>query len=693
MSASRELKEWTVMFYLATDNPLAPGVISHLKAMKNAGYHPQVNVLAQFDPHGGSMPTHIFDVNRMEKLKHPNQVNIGFGPNDSFVRNLVEDKLWDAKGNKMIKTFLKDRVRYTAPIPSKTMTGENDPEQSLRLFLDFCRRKYPARHYMLFVLGHGLIVAGDVFLFDENGASKNGNSGPRSLSLKQLGNVLESFNQKIRSEGELELIGFHSCSMSGAEVAFELEDKANYMLAAQGPAYVGIWPYRQILIRLFNDLGRSVFSKDDLRNNGLIDKLKNERGPTYDFIRGQLEANGTKELLSAHVVGQPPQPSLVSAVALKLNGVLCNPKLINEFQPVRPPEAIGKLIHKHQKNRMNDEYLKWLNRQWLMGGLRVKAQTAYTKANIKNLLISIFKYCYFNGVDFQLAGYSSDLTLCNLRKIDTLKEPVQKLVAVLTDSLEAASTADDPVIRDLLVLAHWESQSFYEEKYTDVYDFCFCLKRKCKTARPSDDMSGYITDIMDACDAVMEALKRGSETDDDGVIVRSEYCGPAYQYAHGLSVYFPWAEPVNNQMWKHEYRKFKFSNATKWHRFLKSYFDKTLRETQGDEVDERENCSLRHSLRKTMLDFLEDISTATLFNDDGQLKVGSKDPLGPPSKSGSLDPTGSDCDCGSIKNHPVISHSRNSRHREPKRFKGFRPMVHMHSSFQTSFPLRGRRKS
>jgi len=78
MPARRELKEWTVMFYLATDNPLAPGVVSHLKAMKSAGYHPQVNVLAQFDPHGGNMPTHIFDVNHTEKLIFPNRVNIGF---------------------------------------------------------------------------------------------------------------------------------------------------------------------------------------------------------------------------------------------------------------------------------------------------------------------------------------------------------------------------------------------------------------------------------------------------------------------------------------------------------------------------------------------------------------------------------------------------------------------------------------
>ena len=686
MSAKPEMKEWTVMFYLATDNPLAPGVVSHLKAMQNAGYHPQVNVLAQFDPHGENMPTHIFDVNRMEKLKHPNRVNIGFGSNDSFVRNLVMDKLWNAEGNKRIRTFLKDRVRYTAPIPSDAMTSENDPEKSLSLFIDFCRRKYPARHYMLFVLGHGLIVAGDVFLFDENGASKEANAGPRSLSLKQLGKVLDTFNGNIHGKGELELIGFHACSMSGAEVAFELQDKANYMLAAQGPAFVGIWPYRQILIRLFNDLGRSVFSKDDLKNNGLIDRLINEQGPTYDFLRGQLKSNGAKELLEAHVVGKRPEDSLVTAVSQKVNGVLTNPQLINEFKPVRPLDGISRLIRLNQKNRMNIEYMKWLNRQWLMGGVTTEAQTAYTKANIKNMLISIFHYCYFNGIDFQLAGYSSDLTLCNLRKIDTLREPIKNLATALKKGLEVTTEAQNPPVRDLLVLAHWESQSFYEERYADLYDFCFCLDRKCNTAYPEKNRPKSIQDIMDACNAVMEKLKRGTETDDDGVIVRSEYCGPAYQYAHGLSVYFPWAEPINNRMWRKEYRKFKFSTATKWHRFLKSYFEATLRKPQGDEDDRRDRSPFADNPDIAMLHFLEDVSTATLFNDDGQLKVGSKDPLGP-GKSGSKDPTGSECECGSIKNHPVISHSRH-----PKRFKAQRVVVNVAASLDKALPLQRHRK-
>ena len=33
-------KEWTLMFYFASDNPLAAGIVSQLKSIKQAGFHP-----------------------------------------------------------------------------------------------------------------------------------------------------------------------------------------------------------------------------------------------------------------------------------------------------------------------------------------------------------------------------------------------------------------------------------------------------------------------------------------------------------------------------------------------------------------------------------------------------------------------------------------------------------------------------
>ena len=89
-----ETKEWTLMFYMASDNPLAISIVSQLKALKAAGFHHEVNVIAQFDPFTEGTPTHIFDVNLVNKLKHPGSPNIGFAGTDSFVRNLIEDKLW-----------------------------------------------------------------------------------------------------------------------------------------------------------------------------------------------------------------------------------------------------------------------------------------------------------------------------------------------------------------------------------------------------------------------------------------------------------------------------------------------------------------------------------------------------------------------------------------------------------------------
>ena len=51
-----EPKEWTIMFYFATDNPLAVSAVSQLKAIKDAGFHHAANVVAQFDPYTEGTP-------------------------------------------------------------------------------------------------------------------------------------------------------------------------------------------------------------------------------------------------------------------------------------------------------------------------------------------------------------------------------------------------------------------------------------------------------------------------------------------------------------------------------------------------------------------------------------------------------------------------------------------------------------
>lgn len=684
-----ETREWTVMFYFASDNPLAPGTIAQLKAIKNAGYHPDTNIICQFDPHTVNMPVHVFDVNMVEKLKNPGNHSIGFESNDPFVRNLVLDKLWD----KDIKAEIQDQtdLDYKPPVPDAVMSTEQNPKESLTTFLNFCRANYPARHYILFIIGHGIVVGNDLFLYDEHGprfnASATANGGANanedptkkhertangdpakkpdpptgSLLLTDLGEILGCFKANIaeaETPGEFELLGFHSCSMSGVEVALELKGTANYMLASQGPTFVGSWPYRNILIRLFNDVeSRELSASNYLIACCLIDKVNTGDDPVSKYLRRRFNGHGSE--LSSDCLER--ERELVKHLYEEFNNAeLCT---VAAFPTANSRPEAHDLFKQRQAETLNLTELRRLNRYFLEETYKEEM----TSVQIRNMLTKIFYYYMYNSFDFQLAGYSCDLTLCDLNKVGYVEAPLDKLAEALMKGLDAGK---DQGVHEAILLAHWEAQSFYQENYTDLYDFCFRLRDKFKKPEDGSKPAEVITNITDACDAVMTVLKRGSQGDDYGPIVRSEFCGPLYQYSHGLSVFFPWSEPVDNRMWEQQYGRYKMNQKDtdsndpnskdrpenekeiSWKKFLQKYFETTMRDTQDAELDVLEAKSHKANLDEKLLHLLQSISTRA-FSDGSLGSGGPRDPMGV--KGGGLDPTGSDCDCGSIKNYPHTS--------------------------------------
>ncbi len=595
-----EKKEWTVMIYLAGDNALAPGVVSQLKAIKQAGWHKQANVIAQFDPQTPGTPTHVFDVNLINKLKSPEMSNVGFKSNDPFIRKLLEDKLWGGQMNrreKLLRQELQevlaaDGISYDPPMPpngnqanGRGMPGrlrELSPRKSLESFLKFCREQYPAKHYMLLILGHGIAVGNDIFLFDEH---VDEHTEAHSLSLVALGEVLTLFSCEVKKQGsEFELVGFHSCSVSSLEVAYELQGTAKYMLASQGPAFVGSWPYRQLLTRLFNDLD----------------------------------------------------------------------KLFNDGKEIDVREMIGKM----------------------------------------------FFYCLHNSADFLLAGYSYDQTLCNLSKISEIKPAVKELSAALCEGLDSC------LIRNLILLAHWRSQSYWEESYTDLYDFCYCLKRLGEEYvclhNLAEDLKNLCVKITTACQGVINQLtkepppapagRRGEARPSEKIIAIAEFAGPAYQYSHGLSVFFPWSRPSEDTLIMDEYAKYKVED-TSWREFLDDYFDKTMRRTRREERDEDERraaaenpCEVYRSacepdasepevtpppqdMKERSRELMEDVASL-VYNEEGPL--GSSFALRKPDPA---DPAGdSDCNCPSIKNYPHDTRPRIQRGKKAGKSKQAVPL-------------------
>lgn len=566
--------ELTLMFFFAADNTLAPSMISQLKAIKDAGFQENTTVVVRYDPNEKGAATRIFEVNsqRKKEFKAEGKVatEIGDGK-DPFVRNMKDDEV----PRKRPETGRGGPRPLAAAKPL-------DADQALAEFLELCREKYRAKHYMLFLIGHGMIVANDAFLPDE--------SPKTAITMKQLGDILRGFAGRVEQVGDsFDLVGMHSCSMSAVELAYELKGAEKgtadelkgtpkYMMASEGISFVGTWPYRQLLKKVFNTV-------DSASGNTLDEK---EQGKPEEQ-REQLE--------------------------------------------------------------------------------------------LKRLLMKLHFLCLHNSTDFMFSGHSADLSLCNLKNVRSLDVPLASLTKVLKRALEVECG------RELILLAHWKSQSYWQENYTDLYDFCRCLHEKCST-EPETNRAGLKTsgvakplcrcaendcdkdgtlrrDVVAACEAVMTAIDppqeriAGSADSDEmlrptfeKLVVFSDHFGPTYQYSHGLSIYFPWSRPLDdgiddgggedgNGVLK-KYKDYAFTTALgddAWLNFLELYFKKTMRKRR----------SVEDGAPDTRPSETQAIGTVSA----GSTAPGDSLPIG---GGGKPDPAlfgGAGCACPSIKNYPL----------------------------------------
>ena len=254
----------------------------------------------------------------------------------------------------------------------------------------------------------------------------------------------------------------------------------------------------------------------------------------------------------------------------------------------------------------------------------------YQNIDVRHLIEGLYSLSSSNGVDFMLSGYSQDLSLINLDPNNF--PPLTRAIEELVIQLKLALKDKTCVPRQLIQLAHLESQSYYHENYTDLYDFCLCLSRNCL----AENLKG----LKAACESVMTELEPNNSTTIgerfSKIVVHSTHFGSLYQHSHGLSIYFPWNKPLGDLKGSvlKRYKKYKFTQAfqkkNSWRKFLKLYLKKTQREAR----DKFEVTS-------------ENISLAAVGYGMGRLSE-----LESPQKtSGASGPT---CSCVSIKNFPTV---------------------------------------
>ena len=209
-----ESTDWLVMVYISADGLLANFAVESLKQLKRAAGD-GVKVVAQFNTDGIIPAKRYF----FEK------------PGDN--------------------SPLSDSEREQPAVPPQA--GPPDPED-LRRFIDAAMRKDPqAKHHALFLWGHG-----PEFLSDEDPISVTGDASkqtasvqPKYLTLSQLRKALgETQLASQEPKKKIDILGLDACSMCMAELASELGDYVQFMVASQDDVPDMSFPYAAILPRL-----------------------------------------------------------------------------------------------------------------------------------------------------------------------------------------------------------------------------------------------------------------------------------------------------------------------------------------------------------------------------------------------------------------------------------------------------------
>ncbi len=211
------------------------------------------------------------------------------------------------------------------------------------------------------------------------------------------------------------------------------------------------------------------------------------------------------------------------------------------------------------------------------------------KKDVRTVAHAVCDVCARDLLDFALMDRSSEQSLLDLSTLDrenNLVTAIRQLSTALQDGL----ALDDeglvlyPAIRDAVKLARLDAQSYFDETFVDLYDFCRLLLSKCNNAvKLPTDMSLQVVDrsadlssrlfpqeskreemrlkvkelfllsdvmqkfqtIAESCARVLKEIKFLDANRDlkGNFVVVSYYIGPDLQYSNGVSIYFPWTMP------------------------------------------------------------------------------------------------------------------------------------------------------
>ncbi len=220
-------KEWTIMVYMAGDNNLSDEMIRTIIELRDtigrvgthiAGTHAPyerngISILVEFDGQHPVVPERRYDLTF--DTKNPNNFPATSGP-------------------------VKVPVPPT-PVPSPGSSPIGNIEERIRNFIQHCFDTQPAKKYVLILSGHSDAFLGRTLLSDQD---------PSGVATLQ--GIRQVIEDKFKTHGKLDFLGFDGCVMNSLEVIYEFRDVAKTWIGSQGSIPNYTWDYGRMAEQLMD---------------------------------------------------------------------------------------------------------------------------------------------------------------------------------------------------------------------------------------------------------------------------------------------------------------------------------------------------------------------------------------------------------------------------------------------------------
>ena len=205
--------EWTVMVYLDADNNLESAGIDDINEMEMVGSTADVNIVVQADRIPG------YDISNSD-WTNTRRYYITQDSNPVLINSEFNDL-------------------------GELNMGES---QTLIDFTDWATINYPAKKYLLVIWNHGggfrsLSLTKDIAWDDTSGGDR--------ITMSELEYALSAISTQIGKK--IDIVGMDACLMAMTEVAYQIKDYADILIASEENSPGDGWPYDAILAQLISN--------------------------------------------------------------------------------------------------------------------------------------------------------------------------------------------------------------------------------------------------------------------------------------------------------------------------------------------------------------------------------------------------------------------------------------------------------